>query len=214
VLCTPRPRKDDYEEQQRTIRENLAALALSTRGAPVSPLLIFLLSLQVLFAGPNLASQGQGQKPLGSLSTSGEVYLNESRITGEVIIFLCWRFAADRCRRGASVAVSGCGTLTIAKQTEVSFAASPRYFDELLHGAVGFQTFVGTTNFELRAGNFIIVPASDTEAAAAIERTPDGLTKVVYLYERFDGCDFPRGTRIDFLAIWRRRDGLHRTYIV
>ena len=144
----------------------------------VARLLIILLGLQTLWVDPSLAAQAPGRQPLGSLATTGEVYVNESRVSGEVTIFV-----GDLLRTGAdgaaSVTISGRGMLIVAKQTEISFAPSPRYFAELRHGAVGFRTLAGTTNFELRiCCNFIVVPAPDTEAAADIECAPDRGTKV------------------------------------
>jgi len=143
----------------------------------VARLLIILVSLQVLWADPSLASQTTSQQPLGSLSAIGEVYVNEAHVSGEVTIFV-----GDSLRTGAdgaaSLTVSGRGMLIVASRTEVSFAPSPRYFAELRHGVAEFRTLIGATNFELRTGNFIVVPASEPEAAADIERAPDGTTKM------------------------------------
>ena len=143
----------------------------------VARLLIILVSLQVLWADPSFASQIPPREPLGSLSATGEVYVNEARASGEVTLF-----AGDSLRTGAdgaaSVTFSGRGMLIVANQTEVSFAPSPRYFAELRHGVAEFRTLAGATNFELRTGNFIVVPVSEPEAAADIERAPDGTTKI------------------------------------
>ena len=139
--------------------------------------LIILVSLQILWADPSFASQIPPRQPLGSLSATGEVYVNEARVSGEVTLF-----AGDSLRTGAdgaaSVTLSGRGMLIVANQTEVSFAPSPRYFAELRHGIAEFRTLAGAANFELRTGNFIVVPASEAEAAADIERAPDGTTKI------------------------------------
>ncbi len=143
----------------------------------VARLLIILVSLQVLWADPSFASQIPPRQPLGSLSATGEVYVNEARVSGEVTLF-----AGDSLRTGAdgaaSVTFSGRGMLIVTNQTEVSFAPSPRYLAELRHGVAEFRTLAGAANFELRTGNFIVVPASEAEAAADIERAPDGTTKI------------------------------------
>ncbi len=158
-------------------RKSFAVGAPPVWTACVARVLIILLSLQVLWVDPSLASQIPAREPLGSLSATGEVYVNDARVTGEVTLLV-----GDLLRTGAdgaaSVTVSGRGMLIVAKQTEVSFASEPRYFAELRHGAVGFRSLVGARNFALRIGCFIVVPVTDTEVAADIERAPDGTTRV------------------------------------
>ncbi len=158
-------------------RKNFPVGAPPVWTASIARVLIILLSLQLLWVDPSLASQIPAREPLGSLSATGEVYLNGARVSGEVTLFV-----GDSLRTGAdgaaSVTVSGRGMLIVAKQTEVSFASEPRYFAELRHGAVGFRSLVGARNFALRIGCFIVVPVTDTEVAADIERAPDGTTRV------------------------------------
>ncbi len=143
----------------------------------VARLLIVLLGLQTLWADPSFASQTPGGQPLGSLTTTGEVYVNGLRVSGEVTIFV-----GDALRTGAdgaaSLTVSGRGMLIFASQSEVSFAPSTRYFAELRRGSAGFRPLAGATNFELRVGCVILVPPADTEATADIERAPDGTWRV------------------------------------
>lgn len=143
-----------------------------------SHVIVVSLTLFLLSATANLASQTPQGKVLGTLNTSGEVYLGNMRVTvAESAIFV-----GETLRTGpdgaARVSVPGRGVLTVASQSRISFVESPRYFAELQQGSVGWRALAGASNFQLRFGNFTVVPFGEGEAAAVVELAADGSATV------------------------------------
>jgi len=135
------------------------------------------LALLLLFSTTPLASQAPQRTPLGALRATGEVYVNDSTVTGETTIF-----TGDALRTGAGGAarltISGRGSLIVSSQTRISFEADPRYFAVLRQGSAGLRSLPGARNFQLRVGSFIVVPDPTGEAAAEVVLVADGSARV------------------------------------
>jgi len=127
-----------------------------------------------LFATASLAPQ---REPVSALRTAGEVYLNETKVPAEATIF-----PGDTVRSAAggsaALDVPGKGKLLIAQRTQVSIVGPQGYFAALKQGAVSFHSNAGVTNFEIQIGNVVIAPDPAAEAAADIERAPDGSARI------------------------------------
>lgn len=121
--------------------------------------------------------QEQEQRPLCALSTVGEVYINESRAPSETTIF-----AGNTLRTGngaATCTASGRGSLKVSAKTRLSFAADPRYVAVLNEGTVVMSAFGEAAKFQVRIGDFAIVPGPEAPTSSAqIERSADGSSRV------------------------------------
>lgn len=120
------------------------------------------------------ASQGEEREPLGSLTSIGEVYVNDSLAPSEVTIF-----SGDRVRTGesgsATFNMSGKGQLKISPRSQVLFSGKYEYTAQLEAGAAEMNSVSGEHMFILRIGNNVVVPSfKQRTALAAIEKTPDG----------------------------------------
>ncbi len=135
------------------------------------------LALLLLFGTTLQASQAPERQPLGALRTTGEAYVNDSRVTAESTVFI-----GDTLRTGADGAarltVSGRGSLIASSQTRIVFEADPRYFASLQQGSAGLRSLTGAKNFQLRVGHFTVVPDPSGEAAAEVELVADGSTRI------------------------------------
>ena len=112
---------------------------------------------------------------LGSLSTAGEVYVNDSRAVPESTIFI-----GDRLRTGptgvATLASSGRGTLKVFPQSEVTFSGNDQFTAELEAGTVVLSSIAGGSGMILRVGEFVLVPSFPREQSISskVERTAEG----------------------------------------
>lgn len=118
------------------------------------------------------------QEALGSVRATGEVVLNGSPVPQMATIF-----SGDTLRTGgdgnAAVEIKGNGTLQVSPQSLLRFTKSPRYIAELSYGHITSRSLRDAPNFQLRAGNFIVVPDPERpEMTAEIVRTPDGAIRV------------------------------------
>ncbi len=120
-----------------------------------------------------LATSAPQRQPLGALRTAGKVYLNESQVPTQAMVFV-----GDALRTGpggtAELVVPGKGTLLICQQTQLSFEVPGGYFAALKQGAASFRSFAGVQNFEIHLGSFVVTPDPEAEAGADIERAADG----------------------------------------
>lgn len=126
-------------------------------------------------------SPGQEQRPLGSLSTIGEVYVNNSLAPAESTIF-----SGDTLQTSATgsatFSMSGKGSFKIAPQSQLVFTGELQYVAELKSGMVVMSSFGGATDIILRAGNFTVAPVIQGEQSASkIAREPDGSFSVACL---------------------------------
>lgn len=138
------------------------------------------LAFGLWYGGPVFAIQAGERQPLGLLRTSGEVFVNESPVSGDLTLF-----AGDTLRTGADgaagLSVPGRGVLTIGSQTQISFPPSwpaSRYFVTVKRGSVGLRSLVGAKNFQVHVGNFVVVPVPETEAGAEIEVDGEGAARI------------------------------------
>jgi len=120
-------------------------------------------------------SQEQQKVPLGSLSSVGEVYVNDSLATSESTIF-----SGDRVRAGqtgtATFTASGRGSLKISPQTRVVFTGNYQFIAELEAGTVVLNSIAGGSGMILRIGDFVLVPSFPREQSitSKVDRTSDG----------------------------------------
>lgn len=145
---------------------------------------LFFLGLIQLFAVPffvfpalsraQVAPAESQREPLGSLTSVGEVFVNDSRAPAEITIF-----SGDKVRTGESGSavfnMSGKGSLKILPRSEVVFSGKYEYTAELEAGEVLMTSVRGPEGFTLRIGNEVIVPSfKERTASASIEKVPDG----------------------------------------
>jgi hypothetical protein len=133
----------------------------------VVPLCLLDLLVSILFSTSGHAralSQAQQKESLGSLSSVGEVYVNDSPAPGESTIF-----TGDRLRTGeagtATFTVSGKGTLKILPRSEVVFSGLYQFTAELKNGTAVLNSIGGPTGLTLRVENFVLVPSFREQSA-------------------------------------------------
>src|SRR5437016_6481260 len=137
-------------------------------------LLVALLLLLLAVTRARALPQEQERETLGSLTSIGEVYVNDSPAPAEITIF-----SGDRVRTGetgsATFNMSGKGSLKLSPRSQVLFAGKYEYTAELEAGAVVMNSISGPNGFTLRIGNDVLVPISKEHIAlASIDRAPDG----------------------------------------
>ncbi len=142
----------------------------------VAGLLVLLLA-----AGERLVAQvGQVPQALGALRATGDVTVNGAGVSAEQTLF-----AGDTLKTGpggsAGVTLTGRGVLVAAAQTEISFAAAPRYFASLRSGTLTMRYLSGARNAQIEVSNFIVLPPGDSEGAAEVTRAADGSARVTSL---------------------------------
>lgn len=123
-------------------------------------------------------SQGAAQRTaVGSLQVTGQVMVSGTPVTAETTVFV-----GDVIRTGADgaarLSVAGHGTLILAAQTELALSGAPRYLATLRGGVLGIQSLAGARNFQVRVGNFLVVPAPDAPATAEVRLAPDGSAQI------------------------------------
>ena len=124
--------------------------------------------LMVAFAG---ISRGQA---LGSLSSAGDVFVGSMPAPAESTIF-----PGDVVRTGdngsATFTLSGKGSIKLAPGSQVAFSGDPRFLAELQSGTVVMDSFGGTTDITLRAGNFVVSPLIGADKSSSrIEKAQEG----------------------------------------
>ncbi len=157
----------------------------------VSAAFVFLLTLGLqgfLLSVPAKAAaskQDQAQSsrkyPLGSLSATGEVYVNDKLVPVESTVF-----PGDTVRTGdnstAVFTMTGNGTLKIGSQTQVGLVGDPQFAAELQNGTAVIDSISGPSGIRLRVGGVVVVPAVRSRVTSAkIERQADGTYMVTCL---------------------------------
>ena len=134
------------------------------------------LALTLVIAAPRLLAQESRGEPIGALRVTGEVYVNDSPVTGQVTLF-----ASDAVRTGAKGAagltIPGRGMLTIGAQTRISFGVGS-YFAKLEAGNVGIRTLAGAKTIDIQFGQFVVIQETEVEAAAEVTLASDGSAQV------------------------------------
>jgi hypothetical protein len=137
--------------------------------------LLQILALHFLsFALAYAAPQEQQRNALGSLTTVGEVHVNNAVAPSESTIF-----AGDVLRSAgtgsATFTWSGKGSLQIYPNTELAFSGEPQYDAELKFGRVVMTSWRGATGMNLRAGNSVVLAVAEGEQSVSnIEAPSDG----------------------------------------
>jgi hypothetical protein len=125
--------------------------------------------------GAAYPGQGQEQRQaLGSLTTTGEVYLNSSGAPAQSTVL-----AGDVLRTSpggtAMFTLAGNGSLRISPNTEIVFAGGPQYAAELKLGKVVMNSSNGPMGITLRAGSSVVVAVAEGEqSTSSIEAPSDG----------------------------------------
>ena len=137
-------------------------------------LLVALLLLLLAVTCARALPQEQERETLGSLTSIGEVYVNDSPAPAEITIF-----SGDRVRTGetgsATFNMSGKGSLKLSPRSQVLFSGKYEYTAELEAGAVVMNSVSGPNGFTLRIGNDVLVPSfKQRTALASIDRASDG----------------------------------------
>src|SRR5882762_5125863 len=138
------------------------------------PLLVALIVLLPAWGRAQVLPQEKEREPLGSLTSIGEAYVNDSPAPAEITIF-----SGDRVRTGesgsATFNMSGKGSLKLSPRSQVLFSGKYEYTAELEAGAVFMNSVSGPNGLTLRIGNDVVVPSiKERSALAAIDRAPDG----------------------------------------
>lgn len=140
--------------------------------------LLLVVVLQCLLFAPlargQAGSPGSQRQALGSLNTSGEVFVNDSRAPSELTIF-----AGDSLRTGASgtalLSTAAGSSYQVSPGSQVVFAGDPRYLADLKSGALAVKSASGPGRAVVRAGDFVIVPTIlNSQTVYRIERAGDG----------------------------------------
>jgi hypothetical protein len=152
--------------------------AKQTRSRVLSLGLIQLLAVP-LFLFPSLgraqvSPPEKERDPLGSLTSLGEVFVNDSPAPAEITLF-----SGDKVRAGesgsATFNMSGKGSLKISPRSEVVFSGKYEYTAEFETGAVLMTSVSGPNGLTVRIGNDVVVPSfKERTASASIEKAPDG----------------------------------------
>jgi len=156
---------------------------MRTSTSALSSLLFALLASSNLLA-PTVAQAGgrsQEHQALGSLSSVGEVYVNNSPAPGDSTIF-----TGDTVRTGqagtATFTSSAQGTFQISPQSQVAFNGGDQYVAELQSGMVVMSSRRGPQGLNLRVGSFTAVGVTDGEQSTSkIEKGADGSFTVTCL---------------------------------
>jgi hypothetical protein len=139
---------------------------------------IFVLQLLALYQLSSAlaygAPQEQQRQTLGSLTTVGEVYVNDTVAPSDSPIF-----AGDALRSAgtgsATFTWSGKGSLQIYPNTEILFTGEPQYAAELKFGRVVMNSWGGATGMNLRAGNSVVLAVAEGEQSVSnVEAPSDG----------------------------------------
>src|SRR5215469_12872824 len=118
--------------------------------------------------------QEQLREKLGSLTSLGEVYVNDSLIPATSTIS-----SGDKIRTGESgegtLAVAGKGALKILPLSQVVLSGNDQYTAELEKGTVLLNSDPGSDGLIVRIGDYVVVPSVRSIAAALrLTRTQDG----------------------------------------
>ena len=140
----------------------------------ITQLLVAALLLSPLLSRAQVAPPEKERDPLGSLTSVGEVFVNDARGPAEITIF-----SGDKVRTGesgsATFNMSGKGSLKISPRSEVVFSGKYEYTAEFVAGAVLMNSVRGPNGFTMRIGNDVVVPSfKERTASASIEKALDG----------------------------------------
>jgi len=162
------PRRTDFSKPSCIISLRI----LSLRVLVLTCLALCAVSAHAL--PPGATRQAQTPQSIGSITSTGSVSINGVPAPADATIF-----TGDVVVTGApgtaTISLSGKGSLKLAPNTEMSFAADPRYTGELRTGIVVLNSFGGATDISVRAGTYVVAAVIQTQQSASkIERQADG----------------------------------------
>ena len=138
-------------------RENPKASIFDAANLHVSVFLA-LLFLLAIPAWARTPQQEQSREKLGSLTSLGEVYVNDSPISVMSTVF-----SGEKIRTGesgeATLAVAGKGTLKIRPLSQVALSGNDQYTAELEKGTVLLNSVADADGLIVRIGNYVVVPS-------------------------------------------------------
>jgi hypothetical protein len=142
--------------------------------AVIFVLLQFLALYQLSSALAYAAPQEQQREALGSLTTVGEVHVNDAVAPSSAPIF-----AGDVLRSAgtgtATFTWSEEGSLQIYPNTEIVFTGEPQYAAELKFGRVVMNSFHGAKGINVRAGDSVVLAVAEGEqSVSSVEAPSDG----------------------------------------
>jgi len=154
-------------------RDNRKASIFAAAGLNVSLFLALLCALSIP-AWARTSQQEQSREKLGSLTSQGEVYVNDLPISVMSTVS-----AGDKIRTGesgeATFAVAGKGTLKIRPLSQVVLSGNDQYTAELEKGTALLNSVPGSDGLIVRIGNYVVVPSVRSIATALrLTRTQDG----------------------------------------
>jgi len=159
------PRASQRENRKRSIFA-AAGLNVSLMLAPVCGLSIP--------AWSRTPQQEQSREKLGSLTSLGEVYVNDSLISAMSTVS-----SGDKIRTGesgeATLAVVGKGALKIRPLSQLVLSGNDEYAAALEIGTVLLNSDAGSDALIVRIGNYVVVPSVRSIATALrLSRAQDG----------------------------------------
>ena len=154
-------------------RENRKASIFAAAGLNVS-LLLALVCVLSIPAWSRSSQQEQSREKLGSLTSLGEVYVNDALISAMSTVS-----SGDKIRTGESgeaiFAVVGKGALKIRPLSQVVLSGNDQYTAELEKGTVLLNSDPGSDALIVRIGNYVVAPSVRSIATALrLTREQDG----------------------------------------
>jgi hypothetical protein len=132
--------------------------------------LLFPLGLPAQQDASDNGEQAQEHRPLGSLTSTGEVYVNDVPATADMTVF-----TGDSMRTGAdgssTFTIGGQGSVKASANTQLDFSANPLFVAELKSGMVVMSTIPGAPNMKVRAGTFVVVAETGDADTNAVQTT-------------------------------------------
>ena len=154
-------------------RENRKVSIFAAAGLNVS-LFLALLCVLPIPAWARTSQQEQSREKLGSLTSLGEVYVNDLPVSVTSTVS-----SGDNVRTGesgeATLAVGGKGTMKIRPLSQVVLSGNAQYAAELEKGTVLLNSVPGSDGLIVRIGNYVVVPSVRSMATALrVTRAEDG----------------------------------------
>ena len=150
--------------QRASQRENRKASIFAAVGLNVS-LLLALVCVLSIPAWSRTTQQEQSREKFGSLTSLGEVYVNDSLISAMSTVS-----SGDKIRTGesgeATLAVVGKGVLKIRPLSRVVVSGNDQYTAELEKGTVLLHSDPGSEGLIVRIGNYVVAPSVRSTATA------------------------------------------------
>ena len=164
-----------------------------SRKPKTTPALVFglvsTLALQVSLFPASTGAATASQEPqtvkrqaLGSLTATGEVYVNDKAAPAEATIF-----AGDTVRTGeagtAVFTIPGNGELKLGSKTQIAISGDRDFAAEFQTGTALIDSSSGPSGIKLRVRNFVVVPVAASKVTSAKIEGQSGETFLVTCLE-------------------------------